>query len=371
MKNFKLLLLLIVTLCGFIFTGNSFAKKITSPEQNYNYDNYTAAGRFLKNVEIFNPITAGNLIVVPVRVRYSGEFHNILAMEEAINSNILKIIESGSVNQLYLENNSDRWVFLMGGEILKGGKQNRILQHDVLLSPWSGRINVGAFCVEHGRWSGAASGDTFRAEKNISSLGVRQKAREDKEQSSVWNAVSETNRKVSASTPTDALDEAYKAPKVQANKDKFLKELHYGMKRTNNVTGFVAFINGRVIAADLFGTPDLFEKYREKLMESYTLEAIARENEINPTMEKMRGISFVEQYPEKAAVNFLSEASNASFVSIPTVGSGTLVELRSSRHSGSLLIAGKTLIHGEIFPRSSSIQPSIQQRPQIEREYPR
>lgn len=364
MKSFKLLLLLIVTLCGFILTGNSFAKKITSPEQNYKYDNYTAAGRFLKNVEIFNPITAGNLIVVPVRVRYSGEFHNILAMEEAINSNILKIIESGSVNQLYLENDSDRWVFLMGGEILKGGKQNRILQHDVLLSPWSGRINVGAFCVEQGRWSGAASGDTFRAEKNISSLGVRQKAREDKEQSSVWNAVSETNRKVSAGTPTDAMDEAYKAPKVQANKDKFLKELHYGMKRTNNVTGFVAFINGRVMAADLFGTPDLFEKYREKLMESYTLEAIARE-------EEGKYVDYDMENPKITAKQFLEEAASVNMVQAPNVGSGTLVELRGRRHSGSLLIAGKTLIHGEIFPKSSSIHQPIQRRPQIEREYPR
>lgn len=39
---------------------------------------------------------------------------------------------------------------LLAGEILLGGKQNRVLTEDILLPPGSGPRNVGVYCVEGG-----------------------------------------------------------------------------------------------------------------------------------------------------------------------------------------------------------------------------
>lgn len=365
--TFILLAILLVTTIALGFgvagLGKSLAPKILPPDGEPVGD----PGRFLRNVETLSPIHSRNLVVVPVRVRASGSLPDVLALEEAITNGALAILETGSVNNLFVENRSDRWVFLLGGEILKGGKQNRVLQHDLLLSPWSGRVNVGAFCVEQGRWSAESPGATFKAEKRLLSLNARQKAREEKDQSAVWGAVSETNTRVSASAPTMAMDEAYKAPKVVENKEGYLRDLHAGVKRIDPrrgpATGFVAFVNGRILAADLFGDFRLFEKYRDKLMESYTLEAIAREGEYRPLTREWRN-------EEGQAREFLDQAALASIVQIPTVGSGSFLELRSHSHSGSLLVSGKTLLHAELFPRAGTV-PYPYQGPRIERHYPR
>lgn len=353
--------LILALLLAFTLTSTSFAIKVLPPPSNH--EEYLPPQwdprDSLLNIETYPAIISRNLTVVPIRVRYTGKLPSALALEEAINMGALSIIETGSVNELYVENRSNNWVFLMGGEILKGGKQNRILKHDLLLSPWSGRVNVGAFCVEQGRWSSETPGTNFKAEKNLSGLSVRQMARESKDQSSVWDAVSETNKKVQANAPTGAMNEAYKALKVTKNKEEYVKDLYYGVKKANLATGFVAFVNGKILASDLFGSQQLFEKYKDKLFESYALEAIAREGE-----DELR-----LTFPETKAKRFIEDAASANLIQAPRIGSGYLYELQDSRHTGSLLVSGKGLVHAEIFPKTT--YRTYYEGPGIDRQYPR
>ena len=52
---------------------------------------------------------------------------------------------------------------MQSGEIVKGGRQDRVLVSSLVLPPRSGRVSLAAFCVEHGRWSARSgeAGDTF------------------------------------------------------------------------------------------------------------------------------------------------------------------------------------------------------------------
>ena len=65
--------------------------------------------------------------------------------------------DNASVNELSLINRSGKKLMLLAGEVIVGGKQDRIVQDDLIVPPVSVPVSLSVFCVEHGRWSQRAS----------------------------------------------------------------------------------------------------------------------------------------------------------------------------------------------------------------------
>src|SRR6202011_1204503 len=78
-----------------------------------------------------------------------------------------------SVNQLVLINHSKRPVLLLAGELVSGGKQDRIIAKDRIVAPGADPLPLDVFCVEHGRWS---SGLQFSAANTMVHPSVREQA---------------------------------------------------------------------------------------------------------------------------------------------------------------------------------------------------
>lgn len=76
-----------------------------------------------------------------------------LTLAEAMRNRSVTVHETGQVQQLLIENTGDREVFVQAGDIVKGGRQDRVLTISLLLPPKSGKISIGSYCVEQGRWS--------------------------------------------------------------------------------------------------------------------------------------------------------------------------------------------------------------------------
>ena len=79
-----------------------------------------------------------------------------------------------SVNQLVLLNRSKRPLLLLSGELVSGGKQDRIIAKDRIVGPGADPLPLNVFCVEHGPWS---SGSQFSAAKTIVHPSVGNKPR--------------------------------------------------------------------------------------------------------------------------------------------------------------------------------------------------
>lgn len=79
----------------------------------------------------------------------------VATLDEARSRGDLLITErdQASVPQLLVENRGKVHVLLLAGEILLGGKQNRVLSEDIRLPPLSGPRNIAVYCVEQGRWA--------------------------------------------------------------------------------------------------------------------------------------------------------------------------------------------------------------------------
>lgn len=180
------------------------------------------------------------------------------------------------VNRLFIENTSQDTVFIMAGEVVKGGKQDRVIAQDMIIPPNSGAIDLSVFCVEKGRWHyGESDGKSFAAYGNVASNSVRSAAVVNKVQSEVWSKVDDVTMANDAGSSTQAYtaledNKAYKK-ELQHYLDKFADL----PKVSPNTIGVVVTTGDRVIGCDMFATPDLFRRAYPNLLHGYATEAMS------------------------------------------------------------------------------------------------
>jgi len=279
--------------------------------------------------KVLEPIRHGNLTVFPVVAAKSYPTGEFLTLDEGLRSGEVVVTEAGAVqglirrhpqpgvrhdgsaevNRLVLVNNSKRPLLLLAGEIVTGGKQDRVIGKDRIVPAESDPVDLSVFCVEPGRWVATsehfgASEATYSsvvggpgANKNVpmtmmAQPSVRAKAMGDKDQNEVWAAVRKQTAaetvEVSNSAPTIAaeLGQTSSYAKVMENAevkkqvDEVAKpiEQNYqsliGQLRDRHAVGVVVAVSGRIIWADVFASTDLLEKYWPKLVRSYASEAV-------------------------------------------------------------------------------------------------
>ena len=61
-----------------------------------------------------------------------------LTLDEALSNGSVKVVETGEVNELKIENTGGEPVFIQSGDIVKGGRQDRTLTTSLILPPHSG-----------------------------------------------------------------------------------------------------------------------------------------------------------------------------------------------------------------------------------------
>jgi hypothetical protein len=193
------------------------------------------------------------------------------------------------VNELVLENHSDRLLLLLAGEIVTGGKQDRVIGKDRIVAAHGEPIALGVFCVEPHRWTGDSP--YFRPMGGLMAQpSVRLQAMAKKSQQEVWNEVNRTRAEVEvmasaaaapAPPPTSSLAGTMQstvvveklgamAAPIERTYEKLAHEL-----RSQKAVGAIVAVNGELIWADVFASQTLLEKYWPKLIRSYAAEAIA------------------------------------------------------------------------------------------------
>ncbi len=202
-------------------------------------------------------------------------------LETALKQSKIKIQETsdgGTVSTLNFKNVSKDTIIVGMGDIVKGGKQDRVIEKDVLISPGQ-TIPVSVYCVEHGRWTastdntrnGAASFTTYHS--NINNT-VRKSIVKDKSQSKVWEKVAQINDSNGTKTSTGT----YTAVTQSANYNKEIKdymtEFSKAIAADPTIVGVLAVTGDRIIGCDIYGTPDLFKSNMNNILNSYISEAV-------------------------------------------------------------------------------------------------
>jgi sulfur carrier protein ThiS len=261
------------------------------------------AGETASSYQVLAAIRHGNLTVFPVVAASSHDTHQFLTLDEGLRSGEVIVTESGGlrplmrrgpgtipqrgaqVNQLVLVNNSKRPLILLAGEIVTGGKQDRVIGKDRIVPSESDPIDLGVFCVEPGRWTGASAAFDGKAAP-MAQPAVRGKAMADKDQGKVWDEVGRARETMRLAVPAPAMAGVTSYAKVMQNADVQQKvdevaapiQQNYqsliAQLRDQHAVGVVVAVNGQIVWADIFASPELLEKYWPKLVRSYASEAI-------------------------------------------------------------------------------------------------
>ena len=277
--------------------------------------------------KVLEAIRHGNLTVFPVVAPKSYATDEFLTLDEGLHSGEVVVTEYGNVrgllrrrstpamqrdiaevNRLVLINNSKRPLLLLAGEIVTGGKQDRVIGKDRIVPPESDPVDLGVFCVEPGRWvassdhfgasgttyaSGRAGGGGVSSGTLMAQPSVRAKAMGDKDQNQVWAEVRKQQQSMTvevaagaSAVNADEIRSTSSYARVMENKDVKEKvdevaqpiEQNYQslikQLRDRKAVGVVVAVNGRIIWADVFASTELLERYWPKLVRSYASEAV-------------------------------------------------------------------------------------------------
>jgi hypothetical protein len=241
-----------------------------------------------------------------------------LTLQEAMEQKKVIVHETENVNTLAIENVSQEEVFVQSGDIVKGGKQDRVLAIDLILPPKSGKMPIDSFCVEQGRWNkrGEEVVEAFSlSDKMLNSKELKIAAKSKKSQGEVWENVARSQAKMSAgivalsdSSSTQAqlpaaggggvepgvnypaiartassrlfarsssLQLTLENKHLQETVNDYLKNLSSIIEGKPDVIGYAFAINGQINSGDVYSSHGLFKKLWPKLLESSATEALS------------------------------------------------------------------------------------------------
>lgn len=180
------------------------------------------------------------------------------------------------VNNLQIENVSKDTIYIMAGEIIQGGKQDRVLAQDLVLPPASGKVDVSVFCVEQGRWkyNTADSTQNFSKHYGIASPNLRKKIEKDNNQQAVWSEVRRANNENNIQTETGAYTAQKQSPYLQKNTEEYLAYFREALAKETDMIGVLVATGDKVVGCDLFASPALFQSQMQTLLASYITEAL-------------------------------------------------------------------------------------------------
>jgi hypothetical protein len=270
---------------------------------------------------IMPPIAHRNLAIYPIRAEYPQAAGSYITLDEGLKTGQVEVRETGAnppplvrprppvnsfqsnlpyqrgqslqaaqgftgeVNRLVLYNHSDRKLLLIAGEMVVGGKQDRIVQKDRIVPPSEKPYDLNVFCVEHGRWTAtdanfkpaAIPGAAMRGGGGglgggIADPAVRGAAQSKADQQAVWDEVGKKNSQLGAAGHT-----TYQTARLNAlnlGEEKGYAEALEDKLVGGDIVGVIVAVNGKPIWMDQFDNSSLLRAYWPKLLRSYILEAV-------------------------------------------------------------------------------------------------
>jgi hypothetical protein len=325
------------------------------------------------NPRITGPYTHENLSIFLIHSAGNATGRKLLTLQEAMDQKKTVVYETGSVNQLAIENQSSEEVYIQAGDIVKGGQQDRVLSTDLLLPAHSGRLPIASFCVEQGRWSkrGAEAADQFGSSNAVvAGKALKMAVMDKKDQGQVWNQVAAEREGLAMAAPvvvagsvssgsgsaggvgsgsaggygpaaappaagrmnlsgefpalasSTSMQMAMDSKPVVDATAGYLRDLAKIVDGQSDVVGYAYAINGKLNSAEVYASRELFLKMWPKLVRASAVEALAERPKAQVS-QKAPGIPAVQAV--------LSESEKAAETSKQVNGSLTVVKKESAQ----------------------------------------
>ena len=233
------------------------------------------------------PYACKNLTIFLIHADIKDGNTKFVTLQEALSQKKAIVAETGTVNTLTIENVSgDVHIYIQAGDIVRGGKQDRTIGSDYVIPPKSGKIPIGSFCVERGRWQkrGNEKADEFSVSNRIlPSKGLKIAANYNSSQRYVWDEVDSFQNKLSknlgksvrSKQSVSSLQLTLEDKEVNRAVREYVNLFSNLVKNDEDAVGFTFAINGKVEGAEIYSSNELFGRLWPKLLQACSLEAVA------------------------------------------------------------------------------------------------
>ncbi len=265
-------------------------------------------------VDYDSAVTFKNLRVIPIRYKGNAAnasplVKNTISFADAMQQGLITVQERGTaavenVHWLSLYNNSDKNVFVSSGEVLEGGRQDRMVSKDTIVMAKSGRIDLPVMCVEEDRWS---EKDKKFVYKKMANAHLRKTLDESKNQVLIWKEINTQleRDKVKNKTMSYLAREKDKVFTAKQNEYWQFFEPWFRRQPDSNIVGVVCISGDKIIGTDIFISNNFFYGKVQSLMAGYIEEAIVFGTEPAVTNVKVR--NYLDQF-------LIDETSQEEFV---------------------------------------------------------
>jgi hypothetical protein len=216
-----------------------------------------------------------NLKIIPIR-RKPGlgtpPPRGIVPLNQALKQGLVTITERGTtsfenVHWLRFNTRGKTPVYIAGGEIVAGGRQDRMIVRDTILQPMEKDQYVPVMCVEEERWSQKEKKFGYG---NFANNQLRKVLDSTGNQVSIWREVDRQLLAGAFKNKTLSYLSRYEDKKYLAvENDYFQFFMGKFAKTDSNVVGFVALTGDKIIGTDIFNGTDLFYPQLDPLLHGY------------------------------------------------------------------------------------------------------
>ncbi|MFT3845588.1 MAG: hypothetical protein QM725_11075 [Lacibacter sp.] len=233
-------------------------------------------------VEYDSAVTYKHLKLIPVKRTDSSEMivqqndQVFYPLKTALKKGWVKIKERGNymvdnINVLIIENNSNEKIFIRSGEMVTGGRQDRVIAADTILMPGKKEYTIPVYCIEESRWSEHEK--KFSYGGNAAS-GLQKIIDSAHNQKKLWEEIRRLlvlNNQTSSSSYATLLSNHKIADSTNEYVKFFLKQFS---KRDSSIVGIIASSGNKVLGADVFINEGLFYQTLPELLNKYCIEAV-------------------------------------------------------------------------------------------------
>ena len=232
-----------------------------------------------------------NLRIIPIRPKhgFGNNAPHVITLSQAIKQGLAVVSERGTastenVHYLRINNHSDQMIYVSSGEILSGGRQDRIVAQDTLLEPNGRDQYVSAMCVEELRWSEKEKKFSYQGFANPA---LRKVLDQSRNQVLIWREISKQLRDNNIPSKSSAYLSRVADKKMMQLNDEYYNFFKEKFKSADStIVGFVCMTGNRVIGADIYASTDLFYNQLDPLLKGYCDQAVYMGRPITITREE-------------------------------------------------------------------------------------
>jgi hypothetical protein len=238
-----------------------------------------------------------NLTLIPVR--FTDSLHNktavprsFLSLSVAMQQKKIKITENKfdgreNVNTLNIKNLSKEYILVESGDLLKGGKQDRMIAETKLITPGNDINYLTVFCIEKGRWDKKAKPFSYAG---FADATIRKAGDSSGVQQHVWREIEKQF------VANETLTETYPYLQLQKKKTGQLNDYQQffinRFKQSDSVyAGFIVLTDSTILAADIFANEYLLASSFEKLLSSYIGAIKNKESTVKTSKETVQNFA--------------------------------------------------------------------------------